>query len=166
MPQLQFPFFPSGMTLINSMLAFKKEDGKIFYFHGSMPVFSHVEKDYDTFRFFTSQLYLNGNATQAEIAKAFGVTLISVKRSVKTYREKGAAGFFTPPPRRGPSVLTSGVLSEVQQLLDQGADVSEISKERNLKKDTLKKAIQEGRLRQVKKKELDRSPGAKHKKRA
>jgi transposase-like protein len=153
MPQLQFPFFPSGMTLINSNLGFQKNDGKIFYFHGSMPVFSHDEKDYDTFRFFTSQLYLNGNATQAEIAKAFGVTLISVKRSVKVFREKGPAGFFAPPPRRGASVLTPNVLSEVQELLDQGVDVAEIGKEHHLKKDTLKKAIQEGRLHQAKKKE-------------
>ncbi|MFZ2956739.1 MAG: hypothetical protein WA705_07620 [Candidatus Ozemobacteraceae bacterium] len=152
MPQLQFPFFASGMTLINSNLGYKKEEGKIFYFYGNMPVFSHDEEDYDAFRFFISQIYVNGNATQPEISKAFGVTLISVKRSVKVFREKGAAGFFAPPPRRGPSVLTPDVLSEVQQLLDQGVDVSEVSKERNLKKDTLKKAIQEGRLHQVKKK--------------
>lgn len=139
------------MTLINSNFGFKKETGKIFYFHGSMPVFTHDENDYDSFRLFISQLFVNGNATQPEIAKAFGVTLISVKRAVKIYREKGSAGYFTPPPGRGPSVLTPIVLSEVQQLLDQGMDVSEIGKERNLKKDTLKKAIQEGRLHQKKK---------------
>lgn len=163
MPQLHFPLFPSGINIINSDIGFKKEDGKIFYFNGSMPVFSHAEDDYDTFRFFISQLYLNGNATQAEIAKAFGVTIISVKRAVKVFREKGAAGFFIPPPRRGPSVLTPNILTEVQKLLDRGVNVSKIAQEYNLKTNTLKKAIQEGRLHQVEKK-IRRFPRTKHKK--
>lgn len=152
MPQIQFPFFPAGMTHINSSLGFTKEDGKIYYFCGSMPIFSHDENDYDSFRLFASQLFMNGNATQAEISRAFGVTLISVKRAVKIYREKGAAGFFVSPPRRGPSVLIPDVLSEVQNLLDQGIEIAEIAKEHHLKKDTLKKAIQAGRLHQGKKK--------------
>ena len=43
---------------------------------------------------FTSQLYINGSASQAEICRAFGVSKISVLRSVKLYREKGMAGFL------------------------------------------------------------------------
>jgi len=152
MPQLHFPFFPAGMTHITPNIGFKKEDGKIFYFYGGMPVFSHGEDDYDSFRLFISQLYVNGTATQAEISKAFGVTSISVKRAVKVYREKGVAGFFITPPRRGPSVLTPEVLSEVQNLLDQGMEIAEIAEDHQLRKDTLKKAIQEGRLHQGKKK--------------
>jgi len=77
MPQLQFPFFPAGMTLINSNLGFKKDDGKIFYFHGSMPVFSHDENDYDTFRLFTSQLYLNGNGSRGTWHLLVGEALAS-----------------------------------------------------------------------------------------
>jgi len=139
------------MTHINPNIGFKKEAGKVFYFYGNMPVFSHGEEDYDSFRLFISQLYVNGTATQAEISKAFGVTSISVKRAVKVYRETGAAGFFASPPRRGAAVLTPEVLSEVQNLLDQGRAVAEIAEDHHLKKDTLKKAVQEGRLYQGKK---------------
>jgi len=152
MPQLQFPFFPDGMTHITPNIGFKKEAGKIYYFCGNMPVFSHAEDDYNSFRLFISQLYVNGSATQAEISKAFGVTSISVKRAVKVYREKGSAGFFVSPPRRGPTVLTPDVLSEVQKLLDRGIEISAIAQEHHLKKDTLKKAIKAGRLHQSKKK--------------
>jgi hypothetical protein len=43
---------------------------------------------------FSSQLVINGNATQAQIARAFGVPLVTVKRYVKLYRHGGAAALF------------------------------------------------------------------------
>ncbi|NCU31566.1 MAG: helix-turn-helix domain-containing protein [Candidatus Moranbacteria bacterium] len=39
-------------------------------------------------------MVVNGNATQTEIVRAFGVSSISVKRWVKKYRTEGARGFF------------------------------------------------------------------------
>jgi transposase len=59
-----------------------------------MPVFQHPEKDYASFRLFTSQLVVNGNVKQVEIINAFNVSAISVKRWVKKYREQGAESFF------------------------------------------------------------------------
>jgi hypothetical protein len=115
-----------------------------------MPIFCHGKNDYASFQMFTSQLYVNGNATQAEIVRAFGVTAISVKRSVKLFREKGSAGFFAPRATRGPSVLTPKILSEVQDRLDQDQEIGAIGKELNLKKDTLQKAVLDGRLHKKK----------------
>jgi transposase-like protein len=106
MAQAQLPFFPDGTTDINTNLAFEKRDDRVTYFYGHLPVFQHSADDKKTFRLITSQLYVNGNATQAELCRAFGVTLISLKRSVKLYREKGAAGFYAPRVSRGPAVLT------------------------------------------------------------
>ncbi len=71
MPQAQLPFFPSGTTEININLAFEKKQGRITYFSGTMPVFSHDENDRQTFRMIISQFYINGNATQAELYRAF-----------------------------------------------------------------------------------------------
>jgi hypothetical protein len=48
-----------------------------------MPVFTHGEKDVATFRMITSQFCVSGYAKQSDIIRAFGVTSISVKRSVK-----------------------------------------------------------------------------------
>ena len=106
MPQLQLPIFPKGMTMINSNLGVMTQDGTVTYIYGSLPIFSHAVDDLKTFRMITSQLYVNGSAKQAEICRAFGVSRISVKRSVKLYREKGIAGFFEKPLCRGPAVLT------------------------------------------------------------
>ncbi len=146
MAQLQLPIFPEGMTQINTNLGFVKKEGTVTYIYGSLPVFSHDVDDMRTFRMFTSQLYVNGSASQAEICRAFGVSKISVKRSVKLYREKGMAGFFAEPNRRGPAVLTPPVIEKIQGLLDVGRSIPAIAKELELQADTLRKAVSAGKL--------------------
>jgi len=136
MPQAQLPIFPHGVTLINTNLAFEKKDARVTYFNGTMPVFSHDEDDLDTFRMISSQFYVNGNATQAEICRAFSVNPINVKRAVKKYREQGAAGFYKPRNTRAATVLTPEVLTEAQRLLDQGDTVLDKRLHKGIKKRT------------------------------
>ena len=64
--------------------------------------------------FFSTQLVINGNATQAEISRAFGVPLVTVKRYVKLYRESGAAAFFVPAKKRSAGTLTAEVSQQAQ----------------------------------------------------
>jgi hypothetical protein len=94
MPQINLPFFPKDITLINSQVGFQKRNNTVYYFNGSMPIYQHPASDIRSFRLYTSQLVINGNVTQSEIVRAFGVSPISVKRWVKRYREQGAEGFF------------------------------------------------------------------------
>jgi transposase-like protein len=152
MPQVQLPIFPPGVTLITPEIAFQCEEGKVCYFNGHLPVFIHDKKDLATFRFFSSQLVINGNATQAQIARAFGVPLVTVKRYVKLYRQGGAAAFFVPTKKRSASKLSPLVCQEVQALLDQGLEVPEVGRRVGLLANTLHKAIRSGRLRRPKKK--------------
>jgi transposase-like protein len=152
MPQMHLPFFPDGVEHITSELAFERRDGQVTYFNGHMAVFIHAEEDIPTFRMITAQFCLNGNATQADISRAFGITLISVKRAVKLYREKGVGGFYADPKRRGAAVLTTEVLNEAQERLDEGLETSEVAEQLGVKRDTLAKAIRAGRLRKRTKK--------------
>ena len=154
MPQIELPIFPEGVTHITPVLAFSKQDGRVTYFNGSMPVFVHDEEDVASFRMITAQFCVNGNAKQAEIVRAFGVTKISLKRAVKRYREEGPKGFYTPPKRRGPAVLTPAVLAEAQQLLAEGLEPSEVADRLDIKRDTLAKAVRAGRLHKPAKKTL------------
>jgi hypothetical protein len=75
MPQLQLPVFPVGTTAINPELAFERREEPVVYFNGHLPVFTHTANDLASFRFFTTQLIVNGTASQGEIVKAFGVPL-------------------------------------------------------------------------------------------
>ena len=146
MPQTFLPLFPDGATQINAQLSFVKRDGEVTYFHGVLPVFSHQEQDWSTFRMITAQFCVTGNAQQAEIIRAFGVTGISVKRAVKCYRTHGPAGFYALRKTRGAAVLTPPVIEEVQRQLDAGQKTAQIARDLQLKKNTLNKAIAAGRL--------------------
>ena len=155
MPQVQLPLFPAGSTALNAELAVERRDDQVVYFNGHLPVFTHRTDDLASFRFFTTQLIVNGTATQGQIVKAFGVSITTVKRYCRAYRQRGAAAFFAPAPRREGSRLTAERLVEVQHLLDQGQRVPQISAALNLLPSTLHKALDDGRLQAVKKK---RSP--------
>lgn len=146
MPQLQLPIFAPGVTHITAQLAFEKRDGRVTYFHGTMPVFCHDEGDVRTFRMITSQFCDTGAAKQAEIVNAFGVPLSTVKRYCSVYRRKGPAGFYSPRPTRGPAVLTDAALEQAQQLLDEGEDPKRVAERLSIKIDTFRKAIRAGRL--------------------
>lgn len=146
MPQAQLPFFPYGTTEINANLAFERHGDLVTYFHGLLPVFQHHVSDTKTFHLIASQFYVNDNATQAEMCRAFGVTSISLKRAVKCHREKGAAGFYEEPARRGAVVLTPAVLAKAQQQLDEGSEIAEVAAELAIKPDTLRKAVAAGKL--------------------
>jgi len=152
MPQMQFPFFPEGVTHINSLLAFSKDEGRITYFNGSMPVFIHDAEDVDSFRMITAQYCVNGNARQVEISRAFGISKINIKRAVKLYRETGVKGFYVQRKTRGPAVLTAPVLEQAQQLLGEGLETPEVADRLGIKRDTLSKAVRAGRLHRAKKK--------------
>ena len=146
MSQIQLPIFPQGVTPITPVLAFSKREGRVSYFNGSMPVFVHDEEDRASFQMITAQFCVNGNAKQADIVRAFGVTKISLKRAVKRYREEGPKGFYTPRKRRGPAVLTPSVLNEAQQLLDEGLETATVADRLGVKRDTFSKAVRAGRL--------------------
>ena len=156
MPQVQFPFFPEGVTHITPLLAFSKQGARVTYFNGNMPVFVHDEDDHASFRMITAQFCVNGNARQVDICRAFGVSKISLKRAVKLYREAGPKGFYAPRTRRGPAVLTPAVLAEAQQWFDEGLETPEVADRLEVKRDTLSKAVRAGRVHKPVKKNPSR----------
>lgn len=151
MPQETLPTFTDNMRQINERLAFFRKNGIVHYILGSAPIFCHAEEDLASFRFITSQLYINGSCKQSEIVTAFEVTPNSVKRSVKKLREQGSQALFANPQKAGkgakPRVMTPEVVEKAEYLLGEGKDRKEVAKELNIKPDTLRKAIEEGRVK-------------------
>ena len=143
---------PAGSIEINPQLACRVEGDRVSYYNGFLPVFMHAKNDLASFRMFTSQLIVQGSATQGEIAKAFGVPLVSIKRSAKLFRTQGAKGFFAPKKRREGRQLTEEKLAVAKLLLLQGAALAVVSQQTGVLVDTLRKAIAAGRLPAVKKK--------------
>ncbi len=72
---------------------------------------------------FTSQMIVNGTVKPKEIVRAFGVPLITVKRYVKVFRERGTEGFYMAKPRHSSaSVLKGEVLRASAAITGRGAE--------------------------------------------
>lgn len=158
MPQLHLPLFPCGATAITAALSFCAQDSMVTYFHCGMPVFSHDKDDRASFRLITAQLHVTSGAAQAELARAFGVSKISIKRAVKLYRSSGAAGFFAERAVRGAAVLTEPVVQQAQSQLDAGQQSHAVAALLGIKLNTFTKAIQAGRLHMPSKKTTPIAP--------
>ena len=152
MPQALLPLFHDGTIPISAMASYQRKDGFVCYFHGAMPVFSHGDDDNASFRMFTSQLIDNGACRVVDVARAFGVSEISVKRNLAKFREHGCAFFFRKRGVRGSSVLAGDVVKTAQALFDEGLSRSEVASELGVNKSTLAKSVARGQLRETKKK--------------
>ena len=148
MPQALLPLVPDGASSINDRISVIRENGHWTYLCGVDAVFRHPEDERQAFRMFTAQLVCQGACRQVDIVRAFGVSANSVKRSVKKYREEGVAGFYRPQKRRGPTVLVDDVLAQAQDLLSRGSSRGDVADQLEVRYDTIRKAINQGRLRE------------------
>jgi len=147
-PQALLPLIPDGATQINARISVVQDDGQWTYFCGVLPMFQHRSDDRAAFRMFTAQLIDQGSCRQAEIIKTFGVAKNSVQRSVTQIRQEGVKSFFRPRPTRSANVLTPPVTARAQELLYRGWSRSDVAEELGIKRDTLRKAINQGRLQE------------------
>jgi len=145
-PQALLPLIPDGATQVNTLVSIVREDGQWTYFVGVMPVFTHREDDRRSFRMFTAQLVCQGTCRVTEIVQNFGVSKQSVLRSEEKFRKQGVEGFFAPRRGRGPTVMTDKATATAQELLQRGSSRKEVAAELGIKYDTLRKAINQGRL--------------------
>jgi hypothetical protein len=145
-PQALLPLIADGAKRISDVISVVRENGQWTYFCGILPLFQHAENDQCSFRMFTAQLICRGACRQVDIMRAFGVSKNSVIRSVDKYRAGGIQAFYEPRATRGASVMTPEVTARAQQLLWAGRSRKEVAQELGLKLDTLRKAIQQGRL--------------------
>jgi transposase len=148
LPQAFLPLIPDGANRINDRISVVRQDGKWTYLYGVGAVFQHSEGDTASFRMFTAQLICQGACTQADIGRVFAVSLGSVKRSAKKYREEGIEGFYRPRKRRRGTVLSDEVLAQAQERLSRGVSRREVADELDILYDTIRKAIKQGRLRE------------------
>jgi transposase len=146
MPQALLPMIPDGASQINGLISVIFQDKQWTYICGVQPVFTHPENDHKSFRMFTAQLCCQGVCTQAQIIRTFGVSKNSVLRSVAKYRREEISGFYRPRKSRGPSVMTAQITVRTQSLLDRGHSRREVAEELGLHYDTLRKAIDQGRV--------------------
>ena len=133
---------------MNDRISVIQENGEWTYFCGIDPVFRHLADDGRSFQMFTAQLVCQGACRQSDIVGTFGVSASRVKRSVKRYREEGIAAFYQPRRGRGATVMTEEVRARAQELFRRGCSRRDVAERLGVRYDTLRKAINQGRLRE------------------
>jgi transposase len=146
--QTILPLIPAGATKINDLLTVVRDGEECSYHLGIWPIYKHKANDHKHFRLISAQLIESGTCRQCEIVKVFAVSRKKLNRAVKQLKERGIASFFSKRSgRRGGTVLTPDKLQQAQELLDHGDSRCEVSSELNINPDTLRKAVNDGRLR-------------------
>jgi hypothetical protein len=149
MTQLLLPFISPGVTQINPRVSVWQDDDRWSYFLGRFPIYSHRVDDQRMFRLATAQLIESGACRQTEVINAFGVSKSSVIRAQNKLRKGGSEAFFIDRRgRKSAPVLTPEVLDQAQSLLNKGLPRKEIAEQLSVKNDTLRKAINDGRLKE------------------
>jgi hypothetical protein len=138
--------------MLGDRIAVVKREGVVWYFNYDMPIYSHDEHDLASFRMITSSLCDKGHCKLVVIERVFKVTAISVKRALKQYRKQGIKSFYiSKRPKVMPRVLHGEVLQQVQELLDAELTPRAIEDKIGIKADTIRNAIEDGRLHRSKK---------------
>lgn len=160
MPQQILPLIPQGSTPINNIISVYRTAESWTYFLGLHPIYDHIAGNDRMFRFVSSQLINTGACRQVDIINTFGVSKSSVIRGVNRLREEGIEGFFRKKGGcRGGKVMEEAVLEKAQHMLNDGYSRRETAEELRVRYDTLRKAINDGRLteKRVEKAALNKS---------
>jgi DNA-binding NarL/FixJ family response regulator len=146
--QLKLPLFPIETKLFNASFGVFSKDGMVFYLHCGQPVGMHEEEDHNAFRNKIAGFVELGLCTQSEVVKTLHVSMDSVRRSCKQYREHGEAAFFAPDRRKGSShKMLPQVLRRIQAQLNEGKSVNSIAKQEGVREGTIRYSIQTGKLK-------------------
>lgn len=149
--QVLLPIYPVGTEMISSNLGVGRKDGIITYLHSGMPIYSHLENDYRSFRFITSKFILQGLCRKIDVSTCFHVSYDSVKRYIRRLEERGDRGFFTGDNRNGGSryKLLPEVIERMQRYLDKGMNNSEIARREGVSEGTIRYSIKTGVLKKT-----------------
>jgi len=83
---------PNGRTFINRSLSFVDNDGMRIVLRWHEPLYRFAVSDTLSMRFVAVHLRMNGLATQEEVSRAFGHSVITQRRWEKRFQEEGLTG--------------------------------------------------------------------------
>ncbi len=148
--QLQLPIFPEGTHMISNELGFYVKDNIVQYIVNGLPAYAHSKGDHSSFRFITSNFIDLGLCTQAQVQRAFHVSITNVSRAYKLFKEKGSEGFFGADKRHGNAHKILGERKErIQKKLNEGKSISGIAREEGIAEGGIRYHIKQGSLKKT-----------------
>ena len=114
------PMTPPAATQIGGDLSMQTCKDWTTYFANLVPIDRHSAEDVRARQCRMARLHLLSGIRQEDVAHAFEVSLSTVTRSVRLYRERGEEGFRQPRRGRGRVVLDAGRVRKAEALLAGG----------------------------------------------
>jgi transposase-like protein len=144
---IKLPAIPIVSTLISDVVSVDNQNGVWTYWVYLWPIYTHEYSQRKQFRYIAATLVNSGLCKQIEIVRAFGVDRKMLGRAQQQLRERGAESFFQKRSgRKGGTILTEERLAQAQQLLNEGLSRTEVARQLQIKADTLRKGLKDGRL--------------------
>ena len=144
---IKLPAIPTGSTVISDVVCVDNQNGVWTYWVYLWPIYTHKGSERKQFRYIAATLVNSGLCKQIEIVRAFGVDRKMLSRGQQQLRERGAESFFQKRPgRKAGTILTEERLAKAQQLLNDGLSRAEVARQLQIKPDTLRKGLNDGRL--------------------
>lgn len=152
MRQQLLPLFPKDIKLLTLTLGVLEKEGKVCYVHSGATIYEHGKEELHKFRFFTSNLLLQGLCKNVDIVRVFHVSSDSVGRWKKKLSEEGEEAFFSEENRHGRSYkLLPAVVDRIQSKLEKGQSVNSIAKAEGISEGSIRYALKKGRLKKKRK---------------
>ena len=114
------PLAPPEAVPIDACFSMVTRDGVTTYFSNLFPFDCHRADDVRAKHFRMARFHVVSAVRQSALAEAFAVSLPTVKRAVKRYREAGPDGFDQPRRGRGRTVIDAALATQAEAMLAQG----------------------------------------------
>ena len=145
--RIKVPTLPTGSTMISDVVCVENLNGAWTYSVYLWPIYTHEQSHRAQLRYIAATLINAGLCKQVEIVRAFGVDRKMLGRAQQQLRQRGSESFFQKRSgRKAGTVLTQERLTQAEQLLNEGLSRAEVCAELQIKADTLRKALKDGRL--------------------
>ena len=131
---------------ISAKFSLQTQDGKTVYFHYLEPIWSHAEGDRAGQRIAAVQLAERDGVTQAGVAKALGVSAVTVNRWVRLYRKHGTAGLERLEAPRTRTALNPEQQQSAADRLYAGRSLRSVALELDVNRETLRQYQKSGSL--------------------
>ncbi len=119
---------PEAISIGTHFSMVSKKGVTTYYCNYKTPFDRHRTDDKRAKYIRIAKFFLLGAATQKDLAKAYGISVSTVHRIVKSYQDNGEEGFYEPRRTRGRVVLDAETRMKAIKILAQGHSFSAVAK--------------------------------------
>ena len=147
--QNRLPLQPAGSIKVNETVFFLEDatSKTTAYFAEGVPVFMHAQDDVVGQRVAQAQIVALKLANPSQLKAVMGVGRTTLYRQQQRLKKEGVVGLIDEKSGpKGPHKLKLGVLSQAQQMLDEGISQTGAAQATGLSLKTIQRALSSGKL--------------------